>query len=242
MYHSEIELKEGAFIVSDSHYSQKRPELLEFLKDIKSKKLLPTQLILMGDIFDALIGGVEKTIQKNHEAVSLINTISKEIEVVYLEGNHDFNLKTIFPNTKVYSISKQPLKCKYGQKNVLLAHGDQDSPMLYQIYTAIIRNRIVLKFLNIFDEYILSRLESYLDKKDDCKEMSNLEDFITRRLSGKYDCDYFLEGHFHQNRGFKLGETEYINLGAFACNQRYFIVKSSKHKELLEEKIFSKER
>jgi len=57
-------LKEGAFIVSDAHYSHLRPELLPFLQDIQNKILKPTQLILMGDIFDALFGGVAYTQEK----------------------------------------------------------------------------------------------------------------------------------------------------------------------------------
>jgi UDP-2,3-diacylglucosamine hydrolase len=67
MFHSDIEIKEGAFVVSDAHYSHKRLELLEFFKDINSKKLQPTQLILMGDIFDALFGSITKTYQNNQE-------------------------------------------------------------------------------------------------------------------------------------------------------------------------------
>ena len=120
MYHSNIELKEGAFIISDAHYSSSRPQLLNFLKDIESKKLLPTQLILMGDIFDALFGGIKKTYDENEKAIDIINKISKEIEVVYLEGNHDFNLEKLFPNSKVYKISQQPLMCKIEDKKVNL--------------------------------------------------------------------------------------------------------------------------
>ena len=241
MYHSSIELKEGAFIVSDAHYSHKRPEFLEFLKAIQSKKLRPSQLILMGDIFDALFGGIKKTLDNNEEAVSIINEISTEIEVLYLEGNHDFNLKDIFPLAKVFPICTQPVSCRYFEKEILLAHGDYDGAPLYKLYTALIRNRFVLKFLNLFDEYILDKLDRYLNKKDDCKELEWFEGFIQKRFDGRYDCDYFIEGHFHQNKVIKLPEMSYVNLGVFACNQRYFIVKSLQDKEFLEEIIFSKE-
>ena len=241
MYLSNIELKEGAFVISDAHYSHKRPHFLNFLKDIESEKLNPTQLILMGDIFDALIGGVDKTIEKNQEAVSIINRLSNKIEVIYLEGNHDFNLKNVFPKVKIFPISMQPLRCEYSGKKVILAHGDYSGPTLYKIYTAFIRNRFVLKFLNLFDTYILDKLDDYLDKKDDCKELEWFDGFIKNRIDGIYECDYFIEGHFHQNKIIKLDKIIYINLGVFACNQRYFIVKSSKDKEFLEENIFSKE-
>ena len=241
MYHSTIELKEGAYLVSDAHYSSTRPELLYFLKAIQNKELLPIQLIFMGDIFDTLFGGVTKTLHRNDEAIAIINELSKKIEVIYLEGNHDFNIKNIFPFTRVFTIKEQPIVCKYNNKTIILAHGDFDGPLLYQTYTLLIRNAFFLKILNLFDTYILKKLDSYLGEKDDCKELSWFEESIQKRIAKNYTCDYFIEGHFHQNKSFQLDKIKYINLGAFACNQRYFIVKSSKEKELLEENIFSKE-
>ncbi len=241
MYHSDISIKEGAFLISDAHYSTKRPELLEFFKAISSKHLQPTQIILMGDIFDALFGGVEKTSQKNQELLSLINSVSLKLEIIYLEGNHDFNLQSLFPNIQVFKINQQPIKCSYEDKSIYLAHGDYDGDIGYKIYTKIIRNSLLLKFLNLFDEYILNKLDKYLNMKNDCKELDWFEGFIQKRMANRYECDYFIEGHFHQNKIIKLNNYKYINLAAFACNQRYFIVKSSKDKELLEENIFSKE-
>lgn len=239
-----IEIREGAFIVSDAHYSHLRPEFLDFLKDIHSQKLNPKQLILMGDIFDTLFGGVPYTSQINKEAVGLINDISKEIEVIYLEGNHDFNLSSIFPHAKVFPISKQPLACSYENKKVLLAHGDFGSEIKYRIYASFIRNPFVLFILNIINflsfNLILKKLDNYLSKKDDCKEFSGFKEFISKKLINRYKCDYFIEGHFHQNRSFELDGFSYINLAAFACNQRYFTVKSLKEMDILEENIFSK--
>lgn len=244
MSHKTVEILEGAFVVSDAHYSDKRPQLLDFIKDIHSKKLQPTQLILMGDIFDALFGGVPYTQKTNQDMIRLLNEISLDIEVLYLEGNHDFNLKKIFPHVKVFPVSSQPVKCSYMDKKVLLAHGDIEGDLGYKVYTALIRNPLILFMLRILDSisghYILKQLDIYLGKKDDCKEFSGLRGYMSKRLVGKYSCDYFIEGHFHQNKTIEFEDFVYINLGVFACNQRYFIVKSSKDTELLQEKIFSK--
>ncbi len=242
MYHSDIKLKEGAFFVSDAHYSSFRPDFLEFLKAIQAKKLLPTQIILMGDIFDALFGEVGATVMKNKEAIDIINELSNDLEIIYLEGNHDFNLKNIFPKTQVFKIAQQPIVCSYNENKVVLAHGDFDGVFLYKLYTIIIRNSFILKFLNLFDTYILNKLDEYLGKKDDCKKLEWFEDFIQKRIESKYESNYFIEGHFHQNVRIRLRDITYINLAAFACNQRYFIVKSIKDKLFLQEYFFMKER
>lgn len=243
MFHNP-EIKEGAFVVADAHYSHRLPYFLDFLKDITSGKLNPPQLILMGDIFDTLFGEVLHTHRANKEAIELLNKISMNIEVLYLEGNHDFNLDKIFPHVKTFPISSQPLTCSFKDKTILLSHGDIEGEFKYKIYTKIIRNRYFLHLLSavdtILNHFILKKLEKYLSKKENCKKFIGLEEFMKKRLSAKYKCDYFIEGHFHQNKTVNLENFIYINLGAFACNQRYFIVKSSQEIELLQENIFSK--
>lgn len=243
MSHS-LEIKEGAFVISDAHYSPERPQLLEFIKAIHSKRVQPTQLLLMGDIFDALFGSIEHTYKENLELIELIKEIAKEIEVVYFEGNHDFNLKAVFKNIKIFTIKQQPLKCSFENKKIYLAHGDFDAPLGYQIYTALIRSPIMLKILkpldNLFNHFILNFVDKHLKKKDDCKELEWFEGFIRNRFENKYECDYFIEGHFHQNKTIALDKMSYINLGAFACNQRYFIVKSLQANKILQEQQFCK--
>jgi len=232
-----IELQEGALIISDAHYSTARPQFLSLVKDIHSKKIPTSQLILMGDIFDALFIQVPKTQDNNKEIIELLNLISKDTELIYLEGNHDFNLQGIFLNAKVICLKEQPLICSYKDKRVALAHGDFDNGISYKAYTAFIRNSLVLFLLNFINtltnNFILNKLNAYLDKKDDCKEFIGFESYIKNRQLDTFECEYFIEGHYHQNKSFSFLKFNYINLAAFACNQRYFTVKSFKNNELM---------
>ncbi len=243
MSHNSFEIKEGALLIADAHYSEHRGELLELIERIHAKKILPSQLILMGDIFDALFGGVSYTEKKNRKMIRLINEISSSMEVLYLEGNHDFNLHEYFHSLTVVPQKAQPLVCSLRGKKVALAHGDFDGNFSYRLYCSIIRNRGVVKLLTLFDTLfahpILKKLDAYLLKKEDCREFVGFMAFIERRRLERYGCEVFIEGHYHQNKQFKFENFTYINLGAFACNQRYFVVKSSQHEELLEEKRLS---
>ena len=231
-----IELKEGAVIIADAHYSHLRPELLPFIKDIASKKIATPQLILMGDIFDALFGSIEYTYEQNEEMLQLIESLSEEIEVVFLEGNHDFNLKKVFRKAAVFTIKEQPTLLSFHEKKVAIAHGDFDAPFGYQLYTSIIRNPSVLRVLNAIDrkidDKIIKKIDTYLTKKEDCNHFRGFQTYIEKRSLEQFGADYFVEGHYHQNRDLKLERYHYINLGAFACNQRYFIVELTKDKEL----------
>ena len=244
MSHNALVLKEGAFVVSDAHYSHRREELLAFIKDVYNKKFMPTQLIFMGDIFDALFGSIDYTCAENEEMLKLLNEISKEIELIYLEGNHDFNLTKLLPNATIFTIKQQPVKAILEDKTIYLAHGDFDGDLLYKIYTLLIRNPLILFILKyidiIFNHAILKYVEKHLGKKNDCNKFSGFRKFITNRLSGRFMCDFFIEGHFHQNVSFSVNGFKYINLAAFACNQRYFIIKYSNNNIVLVEQKFSK--
>lgn len=247
MSHKSVELLEGAIFVGDAHYSSQRPELLEFLKSIASGRIQATQLVLMGDMFDQLFGGIEYTIERNAEAVATIREIASKTEVIYLEGNHDFQLADVFDNIRIFPIAEQPVRCHYQGASVLLSHGDFNGPLGYRLYTSLIRNRSLLKILRLFDRWtdhsIIRWVDAHNAKKEDCNEFTGFEAYIGRHLQGVdlEGVDYFIEGHYHQNRSFSVGALRYVNLAAFACNQRYFELKSLHNQPLLQEVMFGKE-
>ena len=243
MYHSDIKLKEGALFITDAHYNKPKGEtaLLELLRKIISKQIETPQLFLLGDIFDALFGGVPYTAKTNQEVIDLLKEIAKEREVVYLEGNHDFQLHRFFQeNIAIFPIQKQPVVIEAGKKRICLAHGDFDAPFGYRFYTALIRNPFILFFLNIYDSLtkhsILNFVEKHMSKKEQCKKFDWFDEFVKKRFEKGCMCDLFVDGHFHQNRRFSLERCEYVNLGAFACNQRYFVVKFAQDEIKFEEK------
>ena len=223
MSHNLLTLQEGAIFIGDAHYSFKHKELLDFLKALRQQKVQTPQLILMGDVFDLLFGGIPKTVERNQEAVDLINTLSDNIEIIYLEGNHDFNLEKIFPGAKVFGIKDQPLECSYQGDKMALAHGDFNGAFGYRLYTMLIRSPLVLKSLSFFNriggEFILNGLDRKLGRKDDCHEMYTFEKYIRNHLRGVdlTQFRFFIEGHHHQDKHFMIEECTYVNLPAFAC-------------------------
>jgi len=227
MSHNLLKLQEGAIFLSDAHYSFKHTELLDFFKALRQQRIQTPQLILMGDIFDLLFGGIAKTIERNQEVIDLINTLSDNIEIIYLEGNHDFNLSSVFPGVTLFTIQQQPVACHYKDQKVMIAHGDFDGPFLYRLYTSLIRNKAVLAMLNVFNsvtkQSILNALDKKLARKDDCQKMSTFEAYVRRHLA-KVTLSantLFIEGHHHQDISFMLEECRYVNLPAFACGLGY---------------------
>lgn len=225
-----LEILDGALLVSDAHYSGRRPELEGFLAAVQSGELACSQLILMGDIFDLLFGQVAISKARNKRMIALINAISERLPVLYLEGNHDYNLDALFPHVSVFALVRQPVECRFAERKLYLAHGDFNQPLLYRIYTAIIRNPLVMKLLGWIDAHtqnaIINRLDRYLDQKNDCYEIPEFCTFVRRHVmpAGLPGGSCLIEGHYHQGVRCNLEGIDYFNLGAFACGGEYAMI------------------
>lgn len=215
-------LKENAVFVADSHYNDKNQEFKQFLIKLEKGELETSQLFLMGDMFDFISGESKYFIRRNQELINIINKLSTNIEIIYLEGNHDYNMKTLFPNVEVIKREKQPLKAKYEDKTVKISHGDIYTPWHYNFYCKIIRNHIFLVFMNLIDikNLISKKIYNSLIKKNICSKMTNFEEFAKRRLD-KYDSDIVIEGHFHQGKSFEKDNKLYINIPSLCCGKKY---------------------
>ncbi|MBV5320722.1 MAG: UDP-2,3-diacylglucosamine hydrolase [Sulfuricurvum sp.] len=240
-------LKTGAILIADAHCAPWRTSFIDFLHALESGEIVAPQLILMGDVFDMLYGPIRRTYGYNTEGIESLNRLSATIEIIYLEGNHDFLLEDIFPHLHVVRRENQPVILDYEGKQVALSHGDSTMGIGYEIYTALIRSPLVLGFLRVIDSvgkgFIVSWLEQQMKRKSHCRTIEHFEGLIEKRLTsfeGK-KIDILIEGHFHQNCSFDFPQFHYINIGAFACNERYFTVQSIQNKPLVYESVFRKE-
>ena len=238
-----LNIEEGALFISDAHENDKRDGFYHFLCMVESKEINPTQLFLMGDMFDLFVGEVKYLKDKYKKHIDLIEKIAQTIEVFYFEGNHDFSLNHIFKNVKVINIDMQPVVFQISNQKILLSHGDKYGGKTHAFFTKIIRNRHILKALNKVDElgsfFISKKIEKDLLKKDICTKIINFEKIIAKKIEKNVDIevDMIAEGHYHQNRRFRYKKYEYINFSSFACNQSYFIVQLSPNIKFIEKKL-----
>lgn len=231
-----LDIKENAIFVADSHFNQKNREFLTFLRKVESKEIFTTQLFLMGDIFDFISGESRYFVKQNVELINLLNKLSKDIQIVYLEGNHDYNLKSIFPNIEVIKREKQPLEAILeNNQTVSLAHGDNFINWKYDLYCSFIRNRFFLKFMNFIDinYFISKKIEKALLGKNICHKMKNFEELVSKRVKN-YNTQIVIEGHYHQGKTFIIDDKKYINIPSLCCQKKYtkFIDSNFKQEEL----------
>ncbi|EAH4734534.1 TPA: metallophosphoesterase, partial [Campylobacter jejuni] len=96
--------------MADAHENEQRKGFWEFLQALKKGKISTPQLILIGDIFDLLIGEISATHEFAKPYIELLEELALKIEIIYLEGNHDFNLSCFFKRVKIFNLQEQPIK------------------------------------------------------------------------------------------------------------------------------------
>lgn len=214
-------IKEQALFIADSHYPHHGDAFLVLLKKLYSGEMHTPQLFLMGDNFDLLFGYNEYIQTFSSEAITLLQKLSTKLEIHYFEGNHDFCLKELFPNIKVYSREEQPVRFTLGEKKVAISHGDRYvTGVVYDLYCKVLRNKGTLTLLKPFSKMLIDDRMKKLSQKNICHVFKNFEESVEKILENYQDADMVIEGHFHQSR--IIGR--YISLPAQACQDKVAVI------------------
>ncbi|EAJ1254411.1 UDP-2,3-diacylglucosamine diphosphatase [Campylobacter lari] len=224
-----IIIKENAIFIADAHENENRRGFWDFLQALKDKKIQTPQLFLMGDIFDLLIYEVKATHDFAKAYIDLLEELSHEIEIIYLEGNHDFNLAKFFKKVKVFSIKQQPLICEFQNKTLVkLAHGDIFLKPFLQFCLKSLRNHYLLRFLNfintISNKKITQKILKNQNKKQLIRKIPHFATLVKERLK-RYNIGFVIEGHYHQDVFLEYENIKYLNLATFAYKESFFVVK-----------------
>ncbi|MEA3492376.1 MAG: metallophosphoesterase [Campylobacterota bacterium] len=227
------EIKEGAIFVADAHYPHHGDDFLTLLNRLISGEIDTPQLFLMGDIFDLLFGYNSYIQTFSADAIALLRSLSQQIEIYYFEGNHDFLIKDIFSNIKVYSRDDQPQIFRLDQKRVALSHGDKYAlGIVYDLYCRLLRNRYLLILLRPFEKQIIDDRMVKLSQKSICHPMEHFDERVEDILQSYRDVDLTIEGHYHQAK--IIGE--YISLPSLACQNQIAVARGG---EIVFESLFT---
>ncbi len=225
-----ITIKQGALFISDAHDNAIRDGFYQFLVSLENGNIKTSQLFLMGDMFDLLVGEISYTRTHYQKSIDLINKLSNTIQIIYFEGNHDYNLTKLFPLLTVIPIALQPIICTFSHHTLYLSHGDIYQDKMYIRYTKIIRNPYLLKSLNIldiiFNNFLSKKILFKQKQKSICHKQKHFLKIIKQKIQ-KYDIgvskiDFICEGHHHQNEEFIFESLKYKNFSSFACDRSYY--------------------
>lgn len=133
--------------VSDVHIKRDDDEatrlFLRFLEHAKSFD----HVVLLGDIFDLMVGGNHDWIKKFPTTFKKLHELSTQTNIHYIEGNHDFHLKRLFDHASLQKIQHYAgdLRLIQNGQHLCFSHGDDveiENPS-YVTYKKIIKQRFV---------------------------------------------------------------------------------------------------
>lgn len=227
------EINSDALILSDSHSQYNRMELIKVLQNLNP---IPSQIILLGDILNLLIGSIKSSRKQNQYALQVLEELSKKTKILYLEGNHDFNLNPILKNAIKIKRGIQPIICRFKCKYLLLAHGDIFLGKKYEIYANLVRSKSMEIIFIIIDFLSFGRVYNYIAKKVENKiikiltNKDEIDSILNKRIMTyeKYikekniKVDYVIEGHFHIKSKIETKDFLYIAMPSYLYDKKIY--------------------
>lgn len=235
-----LTINNDAVFIADSHTQDGRYSLISTLQKLSNI----SQIFLLGDISNLLIGNLKSSIKANQYLLETLESLSNKTQIIYFEGNHDFqltdfHLTSILPRVLKIPRCNQPLFCRFGDKFVLLAHGDLFLDKKYEIYITMLTSKLAAKVFGVLDSLSCGRIYSLIDKNVRDKDIrfptntAFIDTLIERRISSYQHyiqthnlhidmIDMIIEGHFHLGKIIKRDNLTYIALPAFHHNQNVF--------------------
>lgn len=226
--------------ISDVHLGNSKSradKLIEVLKKYEFEKL-----VIAGDFIDLTSLKRKYFWHQDHSTViqKILRLSRKNIEVVYIIGNHDFYIRSILEGEKDFinfggiKILDSYTHITSSNERIYICHGDQFDgfvrlhPFLYVLgdraYEFSFRiNNIYNYIRNIFglnywslSAYLKSKVKGAISFVNDFKKLAIL------KIENE-DVDSIMIGHIHTPAVEKIGEKNYYNIGDFCESCSYLI-------------------
>ena len=233
--------------ISDVHITPNNPERFNlFKKFCESKEVQESNIVvLLGDIFDIMIGNKKGYIRKYNEFFQLIGQLLKQDKKLYIvEGNHDFHTKELFYDyisknfpeyINLLIHVKNETSILLNGKKIYVGHGD----ILDHKNDAFKRWKVIYssKSFKFFVEKILPfSLVEYLghrasrNSKKRSKSSFNYKEAQDKYRDGfhelvsKEEYDIVLTGHTHIKEDYTFKNTKLLNNGFFPSTKEFIYI------------------
>lgn len=227
----------GVIFIADGHI--KGPEdptqrrLVELLKSIENGYALKgatevdqtdryegvTTLVLLGDIFEFWTDMRSLVFDRYLEVLNVLRRIrEKGIKIIYMEGNHDFNMGTYFTGRIDARVYPNYHDLMLDGKRILLTHGDIiDNNIGNVVWRALMRSPLFKLISSIVPETLGWRLSQLVAGKSRDYNARGIhverqQRSFARRRTGEYDG--VIMGHSHVAGIHTEGEGFYANPGS----------------------------
>jgi UDP-2,3-diacylglucosamine hydrolase len=187
----------------------------------------------MGDFFDFWFGFRDLSLLKKEygDILELLEKLrSKGVEIIYLEGNHEFRMGPYMREKLGIDVYDDSAEIDLNGKKVYLAHGDRASPTVsHRILTWLLRNRFTYQLISLLGPRIVISIAKWWSansrNRSSYEIMSQLwlRRFAQRKLNEGFDAVVLAHTHLPEaitmeKRG---GKGYYFNVGNWMGDYSY---------------------
>lgn len=228
------------FVLSDLHIeSSKDPLYVSFLKVLREKPQAQDVVVLAGDVFDFWVGNRSIFINEFAEFLKVLNGLKqKQVQVYYIEGNHDFHLKSALRN--YLQLEHRSIHFTQAGKKFFVSHGDLVNwrDIGYLLLRFLFRSPLIRFLVQIAPASLLYFIGTTLSQKSRqyhprIREGTrlNFRNYAVTKIEQGFD--FVAMGHCHDldQMSFKVGDRtgSYANVGYPRVHKSYLFWKEGDH-------------
>ncbi|MCI0708234.1 MAG: UDP-2,3-diacylglucosamine diphosphatase [Ignavibacteriae bacterium] len=217
---------------SQEEEQNKEQILIQFLSAVERDG---ERLFIVGDLFDYWFE-YKTVVPKGFFRLltKLADLTAKGIEVTYLAGNHDYWLKSYFPEELGVRVYLEPIERTINGKRFYIHHGDglMKNDTGYRILKRILRSKVNIFLYSLLHPDLASRLargssrasRNHVSKRT--FEEKDMVDFAEYKIREGYNFVVMGHNHVPLQRNFDGGL--YVNLGDWISEQTYAVFDGKK--------------
>jgi len=179
-------------------------------------------LVILGDLFDLWIGSPPLLLPSHRPVIHRLAALARSgVRIIWLEGNHDFNLGPVVTEEIGAEVFPGPVEMTFDGVRCHLCHGDQINPhdRGYRLLRALLRSTPARILPRLLPRAATLRIARLLDRHCSA-EKRNARRFDPIPLIERYAAERFREGadvvvtgHFHCPFMRTWGEKRIVSVG-----------------------------
>jgi UDP-2,3-diacylglucosamine hydrolase len=202
-------------LLGDAHLREDDPEVAAFVAFLDTLPREVAALAILGDLFSAWIGRPELQRPHHGRVIEALRRLrARGCRLIYVEGNHDFFLRSLFAGDLFDALAEESLDLDAGGRRLHLAHGDlvNRRDRQYRTWRALSKSRVFFALFNLLPRGRRQRIVDDLERRMAKTNMafrggfpvSESVAYARRRIDGGAGILVF--GHFHEERRIEIGE------------------------------------
>lgn len=245
-------------VVSDLHIWGAEDPLYRALISLLSEKASAEDVVVLaGDIFDLFVGAKSIFTGQYAEFIRAVQDAgSRGVQIHYIEGNHDFQLESVFAQDRSLQLHAESVSLSLEGKRFFIAHGDlaDREDRAYRFLRGALRSVPMKWVIRLVPDRLVDRVGKRSSQYSRGKKATLVEElpiekrerlrtayrsYAAERLCEGFD--FVILGHCHDldEKLFRLDgrEGQYINVGYPRAHGSYLRWQSGESK-VFREKLF----